>query len=81
MDNFINLFKYRYAILNETLGAKTRFIFFGIMVVWCKYLDSTAIIPYDVIIIGDLNKSDVEACRFSSILDSHGLTQHVITPQ
>ena len=49
---------------------------------WSKYLDNIAIIPYDVIITGDLNfhvdiKSDVEARRFCSILNSHGLTQHV----
>jgi len=41
-----------------------------------------AIIPYDVIITGDLdfhvyNKSDVETPRFCSILDTQGLTQHV----
>ena len=41
---------------------------------WSKYLDSIAIIPYDVIMTGDLNvhveiKSNVEARRFCSILD------------
>jgi len=41
-----------------------------------------AIIPYDVIITGDLNihvdvKSNGEARTFFSILDSHGLTQHI----
>jgi len=49
---------------------------------WFIYLDKIAIIPYDVIITGDLNfhveiKSNVEARTFFSILDSHGLTQHV----
>jgi len=41
-----------------------------------------AVIAYDIIITGDLNfhvdiKSDVQAHRFYSILNSHGLTQHV----
>ena len=48
---------------------------------WSKYLDNIAIIPYDVIITGDLNlrvdiKYNVEALTFFSILNSHGLTQH-----
>ena len=49
---------------------------------WSKWLNDIASIPYDVIITGDLNfhldnKSNVEARRFCSILDSHGLTQQV----
>ena len=49
---------------------------------WSKYLDNIAIIPYDVIITGDLNfhvdiRYYVEACTFFSMLDSYGLTQHV----
>ena len=49
---------------------------------WFKYLDNITIIPCYVIITGDLNfhvdiKSNVEARTFFSILDSHGLTQHV----
>jgi len=47
-----------------------------------KYLDNIVIIRYDVIITGDLKcyvdiKSNVKAHTFFSILDSHGLTQHV----
>ena len=49
---------------------------------WSKYLYSISITPCNIIITGDLNfhadiKSDVEACRFCSILESHGLNQHV----
>jgi len=47
---------------------------------WSKYLDNIAIIPYDVILTGDLNfhvyiKYNVKARPFFSILDSHGLTR------
>ena len=49
---------------------------------WSKYLDNVANISYDVIINCDLklcvdNKSDIEAHRFCSKLDSHRLTRHV----
>ena len=50
---------------------------------WSKYLDNPAIIPYDVIISGDLNfhlnnVSKFEACIYYMMLNSHGLIQQII---
>ena len=48
---------------------------------WSIYLDNIAIMPYHIIITGDLNfhmdiKFNCEARRFCIVLDAHGLTQH-----
>jgi len=80
LDCIINIGKVLYiqTTLSKQNGFRNSFFFDQ----WSKYLDNISIIPYDAIITGDLNfnvgiKSNVKGHTFFSILDSHGLTQHV----
>lgn len=52
---------------------------------WAAYLDQLSVSPHHVIITGDFNfhmedSSNADTIKFTSLLDSHGLTQHIKEP-
>lgn len=52
---------------------------------WASYLERLTLIQEEVLLLGDFNihldnHGDADTCRFTSILDAHGLSQHIHEP-